>query len=465
MDIDVTIRPDASYQILRDGSTVVAQRAASVDDARAIVLEHLVRMAQAAGTAVEAATQNEDGTRHRLHISPSGRVTVTEANANPAAPTTTAPTTTAPTTAVPMPPPVAAPAANSPATPSRPWPPHAAAGPARLAEGPPAPGPRGGGPAPAAPRRSFLTDTPVEEPATQGWRGVLTRLGIRMKPGADEQARRADQLTVAQHWPGPRTIVVVNDKGGASKTLVALMLAAAFALGGGAPVIVADNNQTRGTARWRTRGGRHDATVRDLLHHAERLLGTSAQSADLAHFVHHQPHDKYDVLYSDPVVLGGQDRIGAADVDTWHDVLAKFYRLIIVDTGNDVSDPVWRRAVERADQLVVATTCQEDRAEAGALLLEAFRDHGGPYAELARNAVVVVSQADPQAPAKEAQTTAAGFQGLARETVAIPFDPAMVDGQLSHSALRQPTRRAWLAAAAAVARGLDTAAPRVSEGR
>jgi len=36
----------------------------------------------------------------------------------------------------------------------------------------------------------------------------------------------------------------------------------------------------------------------------------------------------------------------------------------------------------------------------------------------------------------------------------VPFDPAMVDGVLRHGSLRPATQRAWLAAGAAVARGL-----------
>src|SRR5699024_9708732 len=47
-----------------------------------------------------------------------------------------------------------------------------------------------------------------------------------------------------------------------------------------------------------------------------------------------------------------------------------------------------------------------------------------------------------------------GFVPLAREVTSIPYDPAMVDGALSYGALRPATQRAWLAAGAAVARGL-----------
>ncbi|MGO2619975.1 hypothetical protein [Glutamicibacter ardleyensis] len=63
-------------------------------------------------------------------------------------------------------------------------------------------------------RQSFLTKEQVEEPATKGWRGTMTRMGIRMAPSEDERAERADVQAVSQHWPGPRTIAIVNGKGG-----------------------------------------------------------------------------------------------------------------------------------------------------------------------------------------------------------------------------------------------------------
>ena len=52
------------------------------------------------------------------------------------------------------------------------------------------------------------------------------------------------------------------------------------------------------------------------------------------------------------------------------------------------------------------------------------------------------------------QPITAGYQTLTRSTVTIPYDPAMVDGLLRYGSPKPETKRAWLAAAAAVARGL-----------
>lgn len=303
-------------------------------------------------------------------------------------------------------------------------------------------------------RASFLAHAAPEQPATQGWRAVAGRLGIKVGPSAAERAERADLDAVSQHWPGPRTIAIVNGKGGASKTTTTIGLAAIFARNGGAGVLAWDNNQTRGTLGWRTDQGPHDSTLLELLPQADKLLGPAAQASDLARYVHHQPRDRFDVLRSKPSVLADEQRVTGADVDAIHTVATKYYRLVLIDSGNDETDPLWLRMIDHADQLVIATTTRDDHAETGALLLEALADRDERSAQLAHNAVAIISQADPSATAADLRHITDGYRQLVRETVTIPHDPAMVDGLLHHDALRRATRRAWLAAGAAVARGL-----------
>jgi hypothetical protein len=188
-------------------------------------------------------------------------------------------------------------------------------------------------------------------------------------------------------------------------------------------------------------------------------MSAEARSADLAHFVHHQTTDRFDVLRSKPTDLASVQRINADDVSMIHQVVSKYYRLVFIDSGNDESDPMWLRMIDHADQLVIATTTRHDHAEAGALLLEALAARDPRSAALASQAVAVISQADPSAKTSDVKKVAAAYKRLTRDAITIPFDPAMVDGILQHQALKPLTRRAWLAAAAAVARGLDQRPP------
>lgn len=304
------------------------------------------------------------------------------------------------------------------------------------------------------PRRSFISTSHVFKPAEQGWRGVLNRCGLRLAPGATEAAEREDISVVSQHWVGARTIVVVNSKGGAGKTPTAALLSAVMARFGGGGVVAWDVNQLRGTLGWRTEQSVHDATVLDLVPALKKLSSSTSSLAQLAGFMHHQREDRYDVLRSQPLVLAEEQRLEPWVVDDVWKTVTKFYRVIVADTGNDESDPMWRSIVAHADQIVVATTTRNDHAEAGALLLEALTEQDERGRRLADNAVVVVTQADPRASKKAIETVREGFKPLAREVVTIPHDPGMVDGQLSWSRLAPATRRAWLAAGAAVARGL-----------
>ena len=299
---------------------------------------------------------------------------------------------------------------------------------------------------------SFLSTQASVQPATTGLRGWLASLGIRVAPSAAEVAERADVAAVSQHWAGTRTIMVANRKGGANKTPTVKNLAATFARHGGGGVLAYDGNPEVGTLGWRTEQGGHDATVLDVLENAEALLSTEAVSGHMARYVHHQPADKFDVLRSDDSLIGTHVTTGD-DVDVIHRVAAKYYRLIVMDSGNVDRGSDWSTMIGHTNQLVVPTTTMEDRAEAALLLLKALHERGEHAAQLAENAVVIVSEWQP-GEETVSKRIAEGFRPYVREVVTVPFDPALKSGRIVHDALSKASRRAWLKAAAAVAQGL-----------
>jgi len=422
----VSQQAQATAAVLTDGTAQIqlAGRShgitgADVADARTLMLQLLVQRAAETGAPLTVDVTDPDG-HFMLQVLPDGRIQTQPNEPTPA----------------------------EPPAPAAPAPTNAAAGP--LTQQP-------DGESPLTRRQlrqSFLTVEQVEPPATKGWRGRLTRLGVRTEPSAAERAERDDVHAVSQHWPGVRTIAVVNGKGGSSKSPTTALLAATFARYSGAATIAWDNNETRGTLGWRTEQGKHDHTVLDLIPRAAELLNPAARAGDISQFVHHQATDKYDVLRSNPNLLASEQRITAADVDAVHNVLGRYYRLILVDSGNDESAGHWLRMVDKADQLVVPTIAKPEHAEAGALLLEALTSRGGRSAELARGAVVIVSQAREKDVNPSAAEIAQGFHGWVRDVVTVPYDRAMVENVLHYDALAPSTQRAWLAAAAAVARQL-----------
>ncbi|EMY36068.1 hypothetical protein D477_001029 [Arthrobacter crystallopoietes BAB-32] len=309
-------------------------------------------------------------------------------------------------------------------------------------------------PAPRRPLReagSFLAAPGTVEPATQGIRGMLNTMGLSLAPSADELSEREDIRLASKHFAGTRTIAVVNQKGGSNKTPTVADLAAVFGRNGGS-VVAWDNNPTTGTLGWRTEQGDHTRSALDVIAAADALLSPTARSADINAFVHHQSTDKYDVLRSDSDVDGTHE-VTAEEVDILHRVVSKYYRLILMDSGNNHRSAEWNRMIDHADQLVVPTTNEEDRVEAALLTLQGLDLKSERSARLAANAVVIVSERQ-KGEVRLSQETADKFRPYVRDVVVVPFDPALKSGQIRFGALRPATRRAWLRSAAAVARGL-----------
>ena len=299
---------------------------------------------------------------------------------------------------------------------------------------------------------SFLAKSAAGGPKPTGWRAVAGRLGLKVQASQAQCQQWEDERTVSQHWPGPRTIAVLNGKGGAGKTPTSILLASNFARLGSGSVVAADGNVTRGTLGWRTEQGPHNATILDMVPKTEALMDPSARNGDVAAFTHHQTIDQFDVLRSNPLLLSTEQKLSPEELDGIQQVLTRYYRMIIWDTGNDEGDSLWLRIVSHADQIVVATTTRTDHAEAGRLLLQGLSGRDERSAALAANAVVVISQADREEP--PATSLVDGFAGIAREVVTIPYDRSMREQWLRSDKLAPATRAAWLHAAAAVARGL-----------
>jgi MinD-like ATPase involved in chromosome partitioning or flagellar assembly len=286
-----------------------------------------------------------------------------------------------------------------------------------------------------------------------GWRGFLAGLGVRVRPSAAELRRSQQRLSVSRQWAGCRTIAVANGKGGVGKTMTTAMLAAVYAREGGGSVLAWDNNDTRGTLGWRTEQGLYDTTIRDLLPAAPRLLAPSTGVSEITRFVHHQVTDRYDVLRSNPELLATDQRITATEFDVLMQVAARFYRMVIFDSGNDESAERWLRMIDNSYQLVVPTLATAESAESAALLLDALRGRDQRSAALADRAVVIVTQSEP-AGAAAARRIADGFDGHVRAVHIVPFDPAMKAGPLRFDTLHARTRVAWLSVAASAAEGL-----------
>ena len=294
------------------------------------------------------------------------------------------------------------------------------------------------------------------EPAERGWRGSVRRLTrgvVAPAPGTAEREDRAAVAAVQRSLDGPRTIVVINPKGGAHKTTATLLIAATFGRHRGGYTLAWDNNETRGTLGWRAARSRHHNTAVDLLADLDRFSDPdSSRVGDLDNYVRSQRSAQFDVLASD------EDAASAASIDadafrSLHQTLSRFYRLLIIDTGNNMRASNWQAAVDAADQVVVVATMREDTAQSAAWALDALRATG--HDDAVRRAITVLSHPGPHRDAELAARLHDHFGRLTRAVFEVPYEASLVaGGPIDHDALSARSRRAWLHVTAAVADGL-----------
>ncbi|MCO4252052.1 MinD/ParA family ATP-binding protein [Pseudarthrobacter raffinosi] len=307
--------------------------------------------------------------------------------------------------------------------------------------------------------QDFLADRPTQPApplAELGWQGAVRRLSrnsLSLGPGRRELAHLDAVEEVQRRLDGPRTVVVVNPKGGAHKTTATLLLAATLGIQRGGYTLAWDNNETRGTMGWRAPLAGHAGTAVDLMREVDRfedpVLG---RIGDLDRYVRYQGSSQFDVLASDEDAAGAAT-IGSREFDRLHSALRRFYRIIMVDTGNNMRSSNWEAAVAAADELVIVSTVREDTVASAVWLVDGLRERG--YQDKVSNAVTLLAAPSLHTDLQLHDRTRTHFETLTREVLDVPHDKSLVSGgPLNYQALMPATREAWLRASAAVMRGL-----------
>ncbi|MEO3756514.1 hypothetical protein [Streptomyces sp. B6B3] len=292
-----------------------------------------------------------------------------------------------------------------------------------------------------------------------GWRGRIHRWTHgRVSPAVSpaEEARNAALRAVQMTFGGPRTITFVNPKGGAFKTTATLMAGRTFGVHRGGGVVAIDANETRGTLGERALPAGHANTARELLERLHLFEDPAARLGDLGQFVRGQGPAHFDVLASDerPQLTG---EIDARAFERLHELFRRYYRLVLVDTGNNVRASNWLAAVRQADLLVITTTVRQDTAKAALWMAEVLEQHVLGAGALKQRSIALVC--DPASRRDDR------LRGLLMETfthrchaaMPIPFEPALVGGgPVDDTPLSPATRTAWLYACAAMASLLAT---------
>ncbi|WP_435121386.1 chromosome partitioning protein [Micromonospora tulbaghiae] len=293
---------------------------------------------------------------------------------------------------------------------------------------------------------------PIDPVATMGVRAMVNKIGlVRLAPGRHEQEMKRDIEMVRRNFGGLRQVTVVNPKGGAGKTVAILLLAMTFGQKRGGYVLAWDNNETQGTLGMRAQQDFHARTVRDMLRDLAQFQGPHGRVGDLSQYVRSQGEGMFDVLASDESATGGEMLTAAAFAEI-REVVSRFYKLIFVDTGNNVRAQNWQAAMDATDQLVVTMSARNDSAETAARMLDHLEQSGRQ--RLVRQAVTVVSM-PPSRKEIDLPAIQAHFAARTRAVLLAPYERLIDTGEpLRYGQLSSATRDAWLKIAASVAEGL-----------
>lgn len=309
---------------------------------------------------------------------------------------------------------------------------------------------------------SFRTDDliqalplPREAPAERGVRSML-----KLRPGSTERSERIARATAATAFRRPVTIVVANPKGGSGKTPTTLLLSGALGQARGGGVVAWDNNELRGNMHLRTHDTNSRSTVTDMLQAMPMLTQPDARLGDVAAYLRHQVSGQYDVLTSATTTYA---QIEAKDFDLIHRLLSRFYKVLVIDTGNNEGSSNWREAMKAADALVIPIKWKSLSCAAAVQMLEELDSQGPEAQRLIRRAVIAVSNGPGDVNKEVEKQLRPYFESRAAAVVDIPTDMHIAaEGPLDHSALQPATRRAGLDLAARVSEQVTIAlnAPR-----
>jgi MinD-like ATPase involved in chromosome partitioning or flagellar assembly len=304
----------------------------------------------------------------------------------------------------------------------------------------------------AEPFSELATATTADKPAvaSKGMRGALSRIGIRMAPGAAEAAeldaaaarRSAEQIIRQATWTRAVSVLVANPKGGTGKTPCALLLGGVLAAVRGGSVAVMEVSDDPGALTFRAEGNPPRGIgelVRDVagIRTAGQLAGYTAPQTSFA-----------SVIGS----TGRRDRLTRENVVDVAGAVDEFYGIRVMDSGNQPSSSAFQGAIETADALVIPVLNAGDAVLEAVALLDVLRAAGGKAVTLADNAIVVrLTDGRPEHPQVVERVNRIIAGANVRQVFEVPYDAHISDrGQLTLDSLAPATRQAFTVAAAGV---------------
>jgi MinD-like ATPase involved in chromosome partitioning or flagellar assembly len=286
-----------------------------------------------------------------------------------------------------------------------------------------------------------------------GLRGALYKMtggGLNLGPSArqreeDELARR-----ISRQLQGSYNTAVLSLKGGIGKTSTTVGVGLTLAEFRGDPPCAIDANPDSGDLVERALGEgiyqqQSPRTITDLLKNVDSVDSLTA----LARFMHHAGRLHLIAGEQDPEV---SDSLTAEEYLRIRKLISGYYSVALTDCGTGVTHNAMSGILQSADNLIIAAGYAVSGAKRARSTLQWLAGHG--YEDLARNAVVVITDKDEVSSRVDKDAIEDHLSGICRQLIAVPHDRGVADGDLvTLDVLRPETRRAYREIAAAIVDG------------
>lgn len=286
-----------------------------------------------------------------------------------------------------------------------------------------------------------------------GFRGALYKLtGGAWNLGPGLKQRQEDELArrISRQLQGSYNTAILSLKGGIGKTSTTVGVGLTLAeYRGDAPCAI-DANPDSGDLVERALGKgiyqqSSPCSITDLLRNIDSIDSLTA----LARYMRHAGRLHLIAGEQDPEV---SDSLTAEEYLRIRKLIAAYYSVALTDCGTGVTHNAMSGILQSADNLVIAAGYAVSGAKRARSTLHWLASHG--YEELARNAIVVITDKDEVSSRVDKDAIEEHLSGICRQLIAVPHDRGVADGDLvTLDVLKPETRRAYKEIAAAIVDG------------
>jgi MinD-like ATPase involved in chromosome partitioning or flagellar assembly len=288
---------------------------------------------------------------------------------------------------------------------------------------------------------------------TTGLRGVLysaTAGYVNLGPSARDQDEAELERRIARPLSGSFNTAVLSLKGGIGKTSTTVGVGMILAEYRGDHPCAIDANPDSGDLAERALGEMlyqkvKPRTVTDIVRDIDQIKSLTM----LTDYMHHANRLHLVAGEQDPAL---SDALTAGEYLKIKHLVSQYYSVTLTDCGTGVSHPAMAGVLPEATNLVIASGYAVSGAKRARNTLQWLAEHG--YENLARNAIVVVTDKDQVSSRVNKRAIEEHLAGYCRQLITVPHDRGVADGdRISLDKISADTRRAYKEIAAAIVDG------------